>query len=285
MNAMNKKYFYLHKFAGKTFVLKIGGEVVASSVILKNILRDIKNLHEHGIMVVLVHGGGPQADTLSRQLGHAPVKKDGRRVTGKKDLEVAKMLYGGSLNLEILSLMKKLKMKGLRVSGLDGGLLDVKMRSKKKFDYGFVGDVKKVHPQILFDLMAKGYLPVVSPLGVTSGGVIVNINADTIATEIAGAVKAEKMVLFTNTDGVMDGGKLLRTLTCKEAKKLIKNGVAVGGMKVKLENCITAVKRGVKRVHILNGLARHGLLEEIYTKRGAGTMITVDKEKQTYVNE
>ena len=281
----NKKHFYLNKFAGKVFVLKIGGEVVASSSILKSILLDIKNLHEHGIMVVLVHGGGPQADDLSKQLGHTPVKKDGRRVTGKKDLEVAKMLYGGSLNLEILSLMKQLKMKGLRVSGLDGNLLDVNLRSKKEFDYGFVGDVKKVNPQVLFDLMEKGYLPVVSPLGVTDDGVIVNINADTIATEIASKVKAEKMVLFTNTDGVMENGKLLRTLTCTEAQDVIKRGVAVGGMKVKLENCIDAVKRGVVRVHILNGLSPHSLLGEIYTKRGAGTMIIMDEEKKVYSNE
>ncbi len=281
----NKKHFYLHKFAGKVFVLKIGGEVVASSSILKSILLDIKNLHEHGIMVVLVHGGGPQADDLSKQLGHTPVKKDGRRITGKKDLEVAKMLYGGSLNLEILSLMKQLKMKGLRVSGLDGNLLDVNLRSKKEFDYGFVGDVKKVNPQVLFDLMKFGYLPVVSPLGVTDDGVIVNINADTIATEIASVVKAEKMVLFTNTDGVMENGKLLRTLTCTEAQDVIKRGVAVGGMKVKLENCMTAVKRGVVRVHILNGLSPHSLLGEIYTKRGAGTMIIMDEEKKIYSNE
>lgn len=281
----NKKHFYLNKFAGKVFVLKIGGEVVASSHILKSILLDIKNLHEHGIMVVLVHGGGPQADDLSKQLGHTPVKKDGRRVTGEKDLEVAKMLYGGSLNLEILSLMKQLKMKGLRVSGLDGNLLDVNLRSKKEFDYGFVGDVKKVNPQVLFDLMKFGYLPVVSPLGVTDDGVIVNINADTIATEIASVVKAEKMVLFTNTDGVMENGKLLRTLTCTEAQDVIKRGVAVGGMKVKLENCMTAVKRGVVRVHILNGLSPHSLLGEIYTKRGAGTMIIMDEEKKVYSNE
>lgn len=281
----NKKHFYLQKFSGKVFVLKIGGEVVGTEPILKSILKDIKNLHDHGIMVVLVHGGGPQADDLSKQLGHTPVKKDGRRVTGKKDLEVAKMLYGGSLNLEILSLMKRLSMKGLRVSGLDGNLLDVKMRSKKEFDYGFVGDVKNVNPQVLFDLMSKGYLPVVSPLGVTDDGIIVNINADTIATEVAIAVKAEKMVLFTNADGVMEDGKLLRTLTCSDADDVIARGVAIGGMKVKLENCMAAVKRGVKRVHILNGLIPGSLLSEIYTKRGIGTMVTLDGEKDKYVKE
>lgn len=280
-----KKHFYLKKFAGKIFVLKIGGEVVSSLGILKSILKDIQNLHDHGVMVVLVHGGGPQADMLSKQLGHTPMKKDGRRVTGEQDLQVAKMLYGGSLNLEILSLMKQLKMKGLRVSGLDGNLLDVKLRSKKKFDYGFVGDIKKVNPQVLFDLMSKGYLPVVSPLGVTNSGLIVNINADTIATEIASSVKAEKMVLFTNTDGVLDSGKLLSTLTCAEAKAVIKKEIAVGGMKVKLENCINAVKRGVARVHILNGLSPHSLLGEIYTKKGAGTMIIMDREKKKYINE
>ena len=145
----NEKSFYYKMFAGKVFVLKIGGEVVKSKKILQSILSDVKGLMEHDVRVVLVHGGGSQADFLSEQLGHIPVKKEGRRVTSKEDLQVVKMLYGGSLNLEILSIMKKLGMKGMRVSGLDGNLLDVKMRSKKEFDYGFVGDIERVNPQVL----------------------------------------------------------------------------------------------------------------------------------------
>lgn len=281
----NEKSFYYKMFAGKVFVLKIGGEVVKSKKILESILSDVKGLMEHDVRVVLVHGGGSQADFLSEQLGHIPVKKEGRRVTSKEDLQVVKMLYGGSLNLEILSIMKKLGMKGMRVSGLDGDLLDVKMRSKKEFDYGFVGDIERVNPQVLSDLMSKSYLPVVSPLGVTNKGTIVNINADTIATELAISLKAAKLILFTNTDGVMDGDDLLRTLTCIEAEDLIETKVAIGGMKVKLDNCIHAVRSGVKRVHILNGLSPHSLLGEIYTKQGVGTMITLAKERDKYLNE
>lgn len=281
----DEKSFYYKMFSGKVFVLKIGGEVVKSKKILESILEDIKGLIDHGVKVVLVHGGGTQADFLSRQLGHTPVKKGGRRVTSEEDLQVVKMLYGGSLNLEILSIMKKLGMRGMRVSGLDGNLLDVKMRSKENFDYGFVGDIEKVNPQILLDLVEKEYLPVVSPLGATKDGTIVNINADTIATKLAISLKAVKLVLFTNADGVMDGNDLLSTLTCVESEELIENEVAVGGMKVKLENCINAVRSGVKRVHILNGLSPHSLLGEIYTKQGVGTMITLAKERDKYLNE
>jgi acetylglutamate kinase len=249
-------------------------------------LEDIQALKRHGIHVILVHGGGTQADELSEQLGHTPTKIDGRRITGDKDLEVVKMLFGGSLNLDILSVMKKLKIKGMRISGLDGNLLDVKVRCKKKVDFGFVGDVEAVNPQVLFDVLEKGYLPVVSPLGVTDDGIIVNINADTIATEIAIEMKAEKLILFTTSEGVYHGEKLLRTLTLKEAQDCIDKNIAQGGMKVKVENCIQSIQGGVKRVHIINGLSPHSLLQEVLTKKGVGTMIVEnDDEKTTYQDE
>ena len=281
----SKKNLYLTKFRHKIFVLKIGGEVVSEKRILENILRDIKELVDHGIRVILVHGGGKQADELACKIGHVPTKINGRRVTGEKDLEIVKMLYGGSLNLEILSIMKKLKMKGIRVSGLDGDLLDVRIRDKKNFDYGFVGDINKVHPQVLRDMLSKGYMPVVSPLAGTSDGMILNINADTIAAEIAVTLKCEKLILFTNIDGVYEKKKFISTLTVQEALALIKNGVAKKGMAVKLFNCVDAVQRGVKRVHIINGLSPHSLLGEFFTKSGIGTMITSERENEIYINE
>lgn len=280
-----QKNFYLDKFGGKIFVLKIGGEVVESKKILENILKDIKDLFGLGIRIILVHGGGNQADNISKQLGHTPQKINGRRITTAKDLEVVKMLYGGTMNLEILSLMKKLKMKGLRVSGLDGNLLHVKIRPKKEIDYGFVGDIHGIDTEILFLLLDKGYLPVVSPLAVTSNGTILNINADTIAIELAIKLKAEKLILFTNIDGIYQENQLLSVIDTKEAKSLIVNDVVTGGMRVKIESCIKAIKKGIKRVHILNGLSTHSLLKEVLSTTGIGTMITSEKEKKIYFKE
>lgn len=281
----NKKGFYLSKFKEKIFVIKIGGEVIKSEKILENILMDIKDILEHGMKVILVHGGGSQADGLSKQLGFTPKKVNGRRVTSINDLEVVKMTYGGSLNLEILRIMRKLGILGMRVSGLDGNLLDVEVRSKKEVDYGYVGDVKKVNPQVLADLLQNNYMPVVSPLGVTDEGTIVNINADTVATEIAIELKTAKLVIFTNREGVCDGDKLLRTLSVSEAADTIKKGIATDGMAVKVSNCIRAIKKGVRRVHILNGLSQHSLLAELFTKKGAGTMIVSDEERKKYIKE
>lgn len=278
--------FYLHKFKEKIFLLKIGGEVVSDKVILESILRDIRRLSQAGIKVILVHGGGKQADELAAQIGYTPVKVGGRRVTSQQDLEIAKMLYGGSLNLEILGLMKKLGMKGIRVSGLDGGLLDTKIRDKTKFDFGFVGDIVRVHPKVLYDLLDAGYMPIVSPLAADDDGIILNINADTIAATLAQHMKVEKLILFTNTDGVCDiEGRLISYLTASEAKKLVASDVAKEGMAVKLQNALMAIAGGVKRVNIINGLSRHSLLVEVLTKHGIGTMIVADREKKVYLKE
>lgn len=260
------------------FVLKIGGEVIQSKNFLARILAGIKELRDAGIDVVLAHGGGPQADFLSRRLGHTPKKINGRRVTGEVDLEIAKMLYGGSLNLEILSLMKTIGLKGVRVSGVDGGLLDVKLRDKTEVDFGYVGDIEKVHVKILKDLFSGGYVPVVSPLAATAEGALVNINADTVATRLAISLRAKKLILFTNTDGVFDGRGNRRRLTVSDAKKLIGSGVINGGMAVKVDNCLEAIRGGVPEVQIMNGLSPRSLPGESLITDGAGTMIIADEQ-------
>lgn len=280
-----KKTFYLKKFKGKVFVVKIGGEVIESKKILENILKDVKEILDYGIKIVFVHGGGTQADQISKKLGFKPQKIDGRRVTTAADLEVVKMLYGGTLNLEILSILKKLGAKGIRVSGLDGNLLQVHLRDKKNFDYGYVGDISAVNSDILHSLLNEQYLPIVSPVAATDDGIIVNINADTIAAKIAINLKAEKLILFTKADGVMNGDRLFSALTIKEAKGLIEDHVVTDGMIVKVENSIQAAQNGVKRVHILNGLSPHSLLKEVLTTEGVGTMILSDSEKQIYLDE
>lgn len=284
MNAFRKK-FYQSKFQGKIFVIKIGGEVIQSKSILKNILKDIQQIFDLGIWVILVHGGGPQVDDLSKKMGHQPVKINGRRVTGKIDLEVIKMLYGGTLNLEILSILKTLGLKGIRVSGMDGELLEVRKRRVKSIDYGYVGDIKKVHPKILLDLLKHNYLPIISPIAVDAKGTILNINADTIATQIAITLQAEKLILFTNTDGVYEGKNLISVLTVKQGLELVRQGVIKDGMAVKVKSALDAAKKGVKRVHILNGLSPKSLLHEVLSKEGIGTMIVTSHESKNYLKE
>ncbi len=284
MTTIKKKY-YLEKFKNKVFVVKIGGEVVASKIVLENILKDVKELVDNGIKVIFVHGGGIQADNISERLGFKPQKIDGRRITTEKDLEVIKMLYGGTLNLEILSILKKLAAKGIRVSGLDANLLEVKLRDKKAFDYGYVGDISSVNTKILHLLLNDQYIPIVSPVAATNEGTIVNINADTIAAQIAIHLKAEKLILFTQVDGILEEGKLLSSVTINEAKQLIMKGVVKDGMKVKVQNSIDAAENDVKRIHILNGLSEHSLLKEVMTTEGVGTMIISNAEKDIYLNE
>lgn len=279
------KSYYLNKFAGKTFVIKVGGEVIANTETLEKILTDIKALWEAGIKIVLVHGGGPQADQLSKDLGHKPTKINGRRVTQEKDLEICKMLFGGSLNLEILRILQKLGVKGMRVSGLDGNLLDVSLRTDETHDYGFVGDIHQVNTQVINDLLTHQYLPVISPLAADEHGTIVNINADTIATDTAIALKADKLIIFTNIEGVLINNEKQSVLTIENAEYAIKNHDIYGGMAVKVENCIHALKNNVTRVHIVNGLSTHSLLKEVLSKEGTGTMLVSAHEAQTYTQE
>jgi len=275
MNNESDKKYYLEKFCGEIFILKIGGEIIESTDILTKILLDIKELICLGIKIILVHGGGIQADKLSTRLGHTPEKINGRRITTEQDLEIIKMVYGGVLNLDILSLTKKIKLPAIRVSGLDGNLLDVIKRPVAEIDFGFVGDIQKVNSQILLDLVDKNYLPIVSPLAVTNDGIIVNINADTIAIALAKSLQTEKLILFTNTDGIYDEQrKLISTLNLSEAEELIDNEWVKDGMLVKVHNCIDAVSNGIKSVHIISGISSHSLLKEIFTKDGIGTMIT-----------
>jgi acetylglutamate kinase len=280
------KNFYYKKFQKQYFVIKIGGEILQSDKALKTLLEDIKEIQSHKVKVILVHGGGPQADQLSEKLGHTPTKINGRRVTGDKDLEIVKMLFGGTINTDIIAMAKSLDMKAIRVSGLDGGLLDVKKRPPVNgVDYGHVGDIIDVDPDILHTVLQAGYLPIVSPLAVTSRGNIVNINADTIAFAVAEKLQAEKLILATNVDGVLNDGKLISVLRTGEIEELIHTEDVTGGMIVKLHNCEHAVESGVKRVHIINGLSPHSLVSEVLTKEGVGTMIVSDVEYEAYASE
>lgn len=288
---------YIKKFKGKIFVIKIGGELVKEKSKLNVIAEDITLLHQVGINIVIVHGGGPQADELSETLGIEPVKINGRRITDDASLEVAKMIFGGKINIEIVSALKKFETKAVGISGVDGNIIRAKKREITKIkniesgkeelvDFGHVGDILGIDTSLITKLVEEGYVPVISSLGSDEEGNILNINADVVAEKIACALQAEKLIIMTDVPGVLrnpeDNNSLISFLDTNEAAELIKNRIIVRGMLPKVESCILAVNNGVKRAHIINGLSKHALLFETFTQRGTGTMITSAKEKSDY---
>lgn len=278
---------YLRMFKGKIFVVKIGGEVFSDADILDNFAEQIALLHELSIDVVLVHGGGILATELASRLGIPVETINGRRITCAETLEVAKMVFNGKLNTDLLAALQKHQVPSVGLSGIDGELIRAKKRpitqvtdegsgETRKVDFGFVGDVLSVNPKVIQHLLSGSFVPVVSAMAGGQNGDVYNVNADTIATELAIALKAEKLILLTSTLGVLENpgdpmslishidGQLLETIISQNAK---------GGMKVKLEACRKALAEGVPRTHIISGLKPDSLLLEIFTNEGSGTLI------------
>jgi acetylglutamate kinase len=277
---------YIRQFRDKLFVVKFGGELLQDPEHLDAIASDLTLISMVGIRLVVVHGGGPQANELSETLGFRPQLVNGRRVTDEAALEVAKMVFAGKINTELLSALHKHGGRGVGLSGIDGGLVRAHKRpvttimdkgEKKEIDFGYVGDVDGVDPTVVLHLVAKGFIPVVSSLGVDEQGVILNINADTIAAELAAAVNAEKLIVMTNVAGVYrdfsDKTSIISSIRPPEVRRIIETGAAGDGMGPKLEACVRAVEHGVHEAHIINGLTRHSLLLEIFTNAGVGTMV------------
>lgn len=288
---------YIKRYRDATFVVKLGGELAVKRETLLSICEDITLLSLVGIRPVVVHGGGPQANALSEKLGWKPEIVEGRRVTGEKDLDIAKMVFAGKINVEILSALQHCGAKAVGLSGVDAGILKTKKREvtrikdpatgqERAVDFGFVGDVTGVDPALLVDLIEKRYIPVISSLGAGEDGAVLNVNADTVGGEIARALKAAKYISLTNVDGVLGPDKkLISTLTVEQAELDMARGVITGGMVPKIRACLLAVQGGVHRAHILNGLAPQVLLAEVFTAKGAGTMIIDRMEKDVYERE
>lgn len=277
---------YIRAFRDKLFVVKFGGELLKDPAHLDAIGEDLTLVSMVGIRLVVVHGGGPQANELSLSLGFKPQLVGGRRVTDEAALEVAKMVFAGKINTEVLSAVAKHGGRAVGLSGIDAGLIRVHRRpvtkvvedgKEKEVDFGFVGDIEGVDPTLLSHLVDKDFVPVVASLAAASDGTILNVNADTIAMELAAAMKAEKLIVMTSVPGVYKDlatrTGLFSVLTAAEARALIADGTAGKGMKPKLEACIKAVERGVREAHIIDGMTRHSLLSEIFTRKGIGTMV------------
>src|SRR5574341_670321 len=279
---------YIQRFKGKTFVVKFSGKVSEDHERLISLAEELALLHQVGIRICVVHGGGKQLSELAAKMGVEQTIIEGRRVTDDETLEMAKMVFAGKINTDILAALRHRGIHAVGLSGVDGNIVHAERRPPKKVvdretgesaqvDFGHVGDIIEIDARLLTVLLDHDYLPVISSLGADGEGKVFNINADTVASEIAIQLKAEKLVLLSDVDGiVLQDGKpetKLSRLSADEAEQLINSGAATGGMIPKLQNIIALLRRGVKSAHIINGNSRNTLLAEVFTDEGTGTML------------
>lgn len=266
---------YISKFAGSVFVIKYGGAAMEEESLKKEFAKDVALLKYVGIHPVIVHGGGPMIGRMLKDL-HIPTRfVDGLRVTDEKTLQVAEMVLSGSVNKEIVKNINDMGGKAIGLSGKDGRLLLAKQVEGK--DIGLVGDIVSVDVAIIKDISRHGYIPVIAPIADGIDGKAYNINADTAAGSIAAALLAEKFILLTDVEGVMDKeGKLISVLKRSEIEKLIENSTVTGGMIPKVTCCTNALKAGVREAHVVDGRVPHAILLEVFTDSGIGTEIIGD---------
>ena len=288
---------YVRAYRDNVFVVKLGGDVLADTEALDRVAAQLGLLSSLSIRVVVVHGGGPQATALSRRLGQEPTIVAGRRVTDETALEVAKMVYAGSLNVNLLSALREHEMQAVGLSGVDADLLTARRRPPVKVvddagvtrevDYGHVGDIDRVDPRVLETLLANRFVPVIASLAGDADGNVYNVNADTVAESLAVALKAQKLLFLTGAPGVLrdraDPSSLVTFADPDDLEGLMAQGAIAGGMRPKVEACIRAATGGVERTHIIDGRAPDSLLLEVFTGAGCGTMIVGRKEKATYL--
>jgi acetylglutamate kinase len=279
---------YIQRFKGKTFVVKISGKLTEDHENLTSLCEELALMHQVGIRLCVVHGGGKQLTDLAELMGVEQTIINGRRVTDDATLDMAKMIFSGKINTDILAALRNHGVNAVGLSGVDGNIVLAERRPPKdvvnqatgaseRVDYGHVGDVVEIDDRLLRVLLDHDYLPVVSPLGADSRGRVFNINADTIAAEIAVRLEAEKLILLSDVDGLYlrpnESATKLSRLTVEEVTKLLADGVATGGMIPKLQNITELLHRGVRSAHIIKGSLRNTLLSEVFTDEGTGTMI------------
>lgn len=279
---------YIQRFKGKTFVVKFSGKVTEDRENLASLTEELALLHQVGIKICVIHGGGKQLSQLAEKLGVAQTVINGRRVTDDDTLELAKMIFAGKINTDILASLRQRGTEAVGLSGVDGNIVRAVKRPPKEMlnretgetqtvDFGHVGDVVEINTRLLSLLLEADYLPVVSSLGADDEGRVFNINADTIASEIAAQLKAEKLILLSDVNGIYldanDETTKLSRLTVREAHQMIESGRATGGMIPKLQNLIQILSQDVKSAHVIGGNVRNALLSEVFTDEGTGTMI------------
>jgi acetylglutamate kinase len=288
---------YVRAYRDQIFVVKLGGDVLGEPEALEQVTAQLALLSSLSIRIVVVHGGGPQASALSRRLGIEPRMVAGRRVTDDGALDVAKMVYAGQLNVNLLAALREHRVQGVGLSGVDADLITARRRppvqvvddsgATLKVDYGHVGDIERVDPRILVTLMDARFVPVVASLAGGEDGEVFNVNADTVAEALAVALRAQKLIFLTGAPGVLrdrnDPSTLVTFADPEDLAGLVASGVLTGGMRPKVDACIRAATGGVERTHIIDGRAPDALLLEVFTGAGCGTMIVGRKEKATYL--
>jgi acetylglutamate kinase len=288
---------YVRAYRDHMFVVKLGGDVLSDPDVRDQVAAQLALLSSLSIRLVVVHGGGPQATALSRRLGQEPRIVAGRRVTDDGALEIAKMVYAGQLNVDLLAALREHKVQAVGLSGIDADLLSAHRRPPvsvvddngraSEVDYGHVGDIDRVDPRVLITLMEARFVPVVASLAGDEDGGVYNVNADTVAESLAVALRAQKLIFLTGAPGVLrdrnDPATLVTFADPDDLAGLMATGALAGGMRPKVEACIRAATGGVERTHIIDGRAPDALLLEVFTGAGCGTMIVGRKEKATYI--
>lgn len=264
---------YIQDYKGKIVVIKYGGNAMVNEDIKRSVMGDVTLLRLIGIRVVLVHGGGPEISALLKRIGKQSEFVDGLRVTDAETADVVQMVLAGKVNKSLVSLLQSLGGRAIGLCGLDGGMIEAKQLDER---LGYVGEITRVDPQPVLDVLEKGYIPVVSTVARGQNGETFNINADTAAARIAAALKAECLISMTDIAGVLrdkdDPRSIIPYIGVSEAPQLMRGGVISGGMIPKIECCIEAIRRGVKKVFVLDGTVPHAILIEILTNEGLGTM-------------
>ena len=271
---------YIQRYTGKVVVVKYGGNAMINEELKQQVMEDIVLLWLIGVKVVLVHGGGPEITDMMNKLGKKSEFVDGLRVTDEETIEIVQMVLTGKVNKSLVNLLELKGGKAIGLSGTDARLIEASMKDER---LGFVGDVTKINIDPVTGLLERGYIPVISTIGCDKEGNVYNINGDTAAAHIAGALDAERLIMMTDIDGILedtdDPDTLIPELTISEAQMLYEKGIISGGMIPKVDCCIEAINKGVKNVVILDGRISHSILMELLTNEGAGTLIKADEEE------
>ena len=274
---------YIQRFNRKIIVVKYGGSAMSNEELQKNVIKDVTLLKLVGFKPIIVHGGGKEISRWVNKVGKEARFVNGLRVTDAETMEIAEMVLN-KVNKSLVTMVQELGVKAVGISGKDGGLLTVEKKYSDGQDIGYVGEITKVDPKVLYDLLEKDFLPIVAPIGMDENFETYNINADDAACAIARAVNAEKLAFLTDIEGlykdINDKTSFISRLSASEADALISGGYIGGGMLPKLNNCTSAIKNGVNKVHILDGRIPHCLLLEIFTNQGIGTAIFADDEEK-----
>jgi len=270
---------YIKKYNGKIVVVKYGGNAMINEELKQQVMQDIVLLWLIGVKVVLVHGGGPAINDVMKRVGKKPEFVDGLRVTDKETIEIVQMVLSGKVNKTLVNLIESKGGRAMGISGMDGMLIEAEIKDER---LGYVGNITKIRPEPIMDLLEKGYIPVVSTIGCDKDGNAYNINGDTAAAYIAGAINAERLIMMTDIAGILkdtnDPESLIPQITISEAQRLYRDGIISGGMIPKVGCCIEAIYKGVHKVIIMDGRVPHSILMELMTDEGAGTMVVGDEK-------